>query len=213
MRTEITQLDRYLESLHPHQSPELQRIAATLKEDGKWGINIGIVEGLIIQWLMKSHKVKRVLEIGTQYGYSTQWMLEALPLDGKIITIEKDPDHHLKAQSLIADPRVQFMVGDAQNILAELENEAPFDFVFIDANKKAYPTYLKFAEKYLRSGGFLAGDNSLLFGHVLNEQPSEDINKNMWGAMRDFNKNIFSNSNFVPCFIPTPEGLTLALKV
>lgn len=213
MRTEITQLDHYLESLHPQLSPHLMHIASALKADGKWGINIGLMEGLILQWLIKSHKVKRILEIGTQYGYSTQWMLEALPADGKIITLEKDPEHHKKAQTLITDSRVQFMVGDAVAILSELESEAPFDFIFIDANKKAYPTYLKYAEKYLKPGGFLAGDNTLLFGHVVKSEPDKDTPKEMWSAMREFNQSIFSNKSFAPCLLPTPEGLTLALKL
>jgi predicted O-methyltransferase YrrM len=213
MRKEITDLDRYLESLHTSCSQVLPTIEKALKEDGKWGINIGLMEGLILQWLIKSHKVVKILEIGTQYGYSTQWMLEALPPSGQIITLEKDPGHYAKARSFITDSRVEFKLGDAEQILPQLEKQAPFDFIFIDANKKSYPFYLKWAEKYLRSGGFLAGDNSLLFGHALKNTPDEDTPVELWTAMREFNKSIFTNKNFIPCFIPTPEGLTLACKV
>jgi predicted O-methyltransferase YrrM len=213
MRKEITDLDRYLENLHPSTSSILPLIEKALKEDGKWGINIGLLEGLILQFLIKSHRVAKILEIGTQYGYSTQWMLEALPENGQIITLEKDPGHHAKAQSLIKDPRVTFKLGDAQEILPQLENLAPFDFVFIDANKKSYPHYLHWAEKYLKSGGLLVGDNTLLFGHVLKDQADDKTPTELWKAMREFNRAIFENKNFVPCFIPTTEGLTLACKV
>jgi predicted O-methyltransferase YrrM len=213
MRKEITEFDRYLESLHQHSSVHLKVIEEALKEDGKWGINIGLVEGLIIQWMIKSQKVSKVLEIGTQYGYSTQWMLEALPQNGKIVTLEKDPAHHAKAQSLIKDPRVKFMLGDGKVLMPQLESEAPFDLIFIDANKKSYPIYLQWAEKLLKKGGLIIGDNTLLFGQVVKEKPDANTSEDLWAAMREFNKAIFSNPHFAPCFIPTSEGLTLAYKL
>lgn len=212
MRKEITDLDRYLESLRPQQSPVLRVIEENLKADGKWGINIGLMEGLILQWMIQSHKVQRILEIGTQYGYSTQWMVEALPSNGSLVTLEKDITHYEKARQFIKDERVEIIHGDAEKTLDSLASREPFDFVFIDANKKAYPTYLKYAERYVKKGGLIVGDNTLLFGHVVKDKPGDDISEELWKGMREFNASIFSNSNLVPCFLPTPEGLTVAYK-
>jgi predicted O-methyltransferase YrrM len=138
MRSSNDIIAQYVESLNAPRSKELLAIAERLKKDGKWGINIGAVEAAILQFLIKSHGVKNILEIGTQYGYSTQWMLEALPSDGTIVSLEKDPDHHQVAKTLITDERVTFLLGDAEVTLNQLNSKA-FDLIFIDANKKSYP--------------------------------------------------------------------------
>jgi len=212
MREAGDQIQKYVESLIPQKSSVRQKIADELVKDGKWGINIGSVEGAILQFLVRAFKVKKILEIGTQYGYSTQWMLEALPADGSIVTLEKDPAHHAKARSLVQDARVEFLLGDAVEVLPTVAARAPFDLVFIDANKKAYPEYLSWAEKFTKSGSLIVGDNTFLFGGVLQDTPPADGNAGLWRAMRDFNKNIFDNSQFVSCLIPTAEGLTVAMR-
>ena len=85
------------------------------------------------------HGAKKILEIGTLGGYSTIWMARALPADGKLVTIEYDPHHAKTAQSNIAraglGEMVDLRVGRALGVLPELTGEAPFDFVFIDADK------------------------------------------------------------------------------
>lgn len=212
MRVASDQIQSYVESLIPTQSSELKKIAEELKKDNKWGINIGSVEGALLHFFIKTYQVNRILEIGTQYGYSTQWMLEALPENGKIVTLEKDPAHFEKAKSLVVDQRVEFFVGDALEILPMLQKQEPFDLVFVDANKKAYPEYLNWAMKLTKKGSLIIGDNTFLFGSALMEAPPEDVNPGMWKAMRSFNKSIFSNDLLTSCIIPTGEGMTVAMR-
>lgn len=212
MRREDDLIQKYLSGLHSVKSPILEQISSELKADGKWGINIGAVEGHILQWLIKSHGISRIIEIGTQYGYSTQWMLEALPEDGIIYTIEKNRDHHKKAKTFITDKRVKFICGDAIKELSSIKQYGPFDMVFIDANKKAYPEYSMWAQENIKSGGMLVGDNSFLFGQVYQDEPNEKYGVDMWEAMRTFNRQLFEAKGWTTCIIPTSEGLTVAYK-
>ncbi len=201
---------KYIQNLKGELSPSLKKIGEQLVKDGKWGINIGATEGHILQFLIRSFKIKNILEIGTQYGYSTQWMLEVLPTDGTICTLEKDESHHAMAKSFIDDTRVKFMVGDAVELLKSL-NDQKFDLIFIDANKKAYPEYLDWALDHVATGGMIIGDNTFLFGQVYAQEPDpkkEDMRK----AMHSFNERLLRNPQFESCLLPTSEGLTIAIK-
>ncbi|MBY0384239.1 O-methyltransferase [bacterium] len=211
MRSSNDSIAQYVESLNAPRSATLVKIAEQLKKDSKWGINIGAVEAAVLQFLIKSHGIKSILEIGTQYGYSTQWMLEALPTDGRLISLEKDPSHHQMAKTLVTDSRVTFLLGDAEETLSSLDSQF-FDLIFIDANKKSYPDYLTWAESHVRSGGLIIGDNTFLFGQVYEPEPQSAQEKGRWKAMRQFNERLFKNPNFTTCLIPTSEGLTVAIK-
>ncbi|TKB57785.1 MAG: O-methyltransferase, partial [Mesorhizobium sp.] len=116
-----------------------------------------------------------VLEIGTLGGYSTIWMARALPVDGKVVTLELDPHHASVARSNferagISD-RVELRVGPALQSLAALgaENAGPFDFIFIDADKPNNPHYLSWAMRLSRPGTVIVCDNVIRDGAVVNE--------------------------------------------
>ncbi len=211
MRSSTDSISEYVKSLQKPLSESLLKIEARLRQDNKWGINIGAVEGQILQFLIKTYQLKNILEIGTQYGYSTQWMLEALPDDGRLLSLEKDVEHHQMAKSFVTDLRAQFMLGDAVDLLQSL-NDKKYDLIFIDANKKAYPDYLKWAETHVSPGGLIIGDNTFLFGQVFQSAPEDSQKKGMWEAMRLFNQRLFQNPNFDTCILPTAEGLTVARR-
>ncbi len=205
------QITDYVQSLLPPKSATLLRMEEILKKDEKWGINIGAVEGHLLQFLIRSFQIENVLEIGTQYGYSTQWMLEALPAHGSMVTLEKDPEHFKVATSLIADARCRFELGDARELLQKKQNDI-FDLIFIDANKKAYPDYLAWAMEHVTSGGLIIGDNTFLFGQVFIGAQAEGSQRSLQSAMRQFNETLMKDPRFHACIIPTSEGLTVACK-
>lgn len=211
MRSSNDLISQYVESLQRPRSQVLQTIEKQLRQDDKWGINIGPVEGQILQFLIKTHRLRHVLEIGTQYGYSTQWMLEALPAQGTLISLEKDPEHHRLASSFVQDARARLLLGDARELLKTLDAQK-FDLIFIDANKKAYPEYLAWAESHVSSGGLIIGDNTFLFGDVFHSEAPEGSQRGLWQAMRLFNERLLQNPEFEACIVPTAEGLTVAVK-
>jgi predicted O-methyltransferase YrrM len=116
---------------------------------------------------------RRILEIGTLGGYSTIWLARALPPDGELVSLELDPKHaEVARQNLtragVAE-RVSIRVGRALDTLAALANEgvAPFDFVFIDADKQNIPEYFQRALALSRVGSVIVVDNVVRGGRVL----------------------------------------------
>lgn len=211
MRDKTNYVDNYLVELTGPVDPAMGRIEEQLKKDDLLGINIGVTEGVILSFLVKAFNVRSILEIGTQYGYSTLWLLKNLPSHGTLVSIEKDSKHFSQAQENIKDPRCTLMHGDAKTILIEELKTAKFDLIFIDANKKAYPEYLKYAKEHINEGGLIIGDNTFMLGSVFKETTASKVDKSLTEAMRLFNKEIFTDSRFTSCILPTGEGLTVAL--
>ena len=137
---------------------EEDNILLQIKEDAKKvnrPININPEDGKLLELLIKISNSKKILEIGTFYGYSTIWLARSIE-DGIIYTIEKDKDSYEKAeQNFIkanVNDKIKILKGTAEEILPILNEE--FDLIFIDAEKNHYLQYLDFAEKLLKKVGF-----------------------------------------------------------
>ena len=92
--------------------------------------------------------------------------------------------------------------------LPEIEAEAPFDLVFVDADKVSYPAYLAWAADHLREGGVLLADNAFGFGEI--HLPGGDEGRL---ALRKFNEQLAQGGRFRATMIPTAEGLAMGVKV
>ena len=95
--------DIYVNKLYANEDQGLTRLRARLMAAGRWGVNIGPMEGKILQLLIAMNHVKSIVEIGTLYGYSTVWMARALPPDGHLHTLEKDPQAAAEARRTFTD--------------------------------------------------------------------------------------------------------------
>lgn len=115
--------------------------------------------------LAKLVRPKRILEIGTLAGYSTLWLAKALEEGGKLITIEREEASYQKAISNFAFAKkegvIEPLLGDATQILSQMveRGEAPFDLVFIDADKGEYSEYIEPVIQLTRSNGVILCDN------------------------------------------------------
>jgi len=122
---------------------------------------IGRRKGRIIRDVVREHRPKRVLEVGTLVGYSAITMGTEMEEGSEIVTIEYDEDEALEARGNIAEAelrvRVEVIVGDALEIIPGLEGV--FDMVFLDAAKHQYLEYLIHAEGMLREGSVVVADN------------------------------------------------------
>jgi predicted O-methyltransferase YrrM len=208
--------DIYVEDLYAPEDAALKSVRVRLQQAGRWGVNIGAAEGKLLQVLIHMIGARKIVEIGALYGYSGAWMARALPADARLWTIERDPTAATEARKTFADcgvaEKVTLLEGDASEKLHELAKDAPFDMVFIDANKSAYPEYLAWAELNVRKGGLIVADNTLLGGAVLaNEKPGA-MSAKQWNGMREFNKSIADSSRFASVLLPTVEGLTIAYR-
>jgi predicted O-methyltransferase YrrM len=145
-------------------------------------IDVTPLQGKFLEVLVRAIGAKRVLEIGTLGGYSTLWLARALPADGIVVTLEIEPRHAAIAQKNIEKAglaeRVDLRVAPAATTLAALaaEHVAPFDFIFIDADKAGYPEYLKWSLKLSRPGTLIVADNVVRDGKVVDpENPDPNI--------------------------------------
>jgi predicted O-methyltransferase YrrM len=128
--------------------------------------------GVFYNILLKTHKPKKILEIGTSFGYSTLWFADAIiGKNSKIITIEQNPKKINLAQKNFSKAGVSQMIeikaGMAQDVLLELKKSLRsnpknyFDFVFIDADKEEYSFYFDICLSMLKKDGIIAADNIL----------------------------------------------------
>ncbi len=193
------------------------RVIAEMRSQGLPPINIGPLEGRLLEFLARSCGARKAVEIGTLGGYSAMWISRGLPAHGRLYTLEIDPKHAEVAETCLADAglskKVNVMLGDAQDSLKKLEKLGPFDFCFIDADKVGYPKYLRWAARNLRPGGIVVADNAYLFGklHLRPEDAGED--GPAVRAMRDFLRLLSDESEFSSCaMIPTGEGMAVAVK-
>lgn len=167
-----TAVDRYLCDTLVPSDPALDAALSASAEAGLPAINVSPNQGKLLHLLARIHGARRILEIGTLGGYSTIWLARALPADGTVTTLELDPGYAALARNNLERAGVAgcvtVRVGDAAASLAALaaEQAAPFDFVFIDANKDGNPDYLRLALGLSRPGTVIVCDNVVREGRV-----------------------------------------------
>ena len=137
--------------------------------------DVSAVQGKFLALLVKLTSAKRVLEIGSHGGYSTIWMEREFQPEGCITSIELDPMRAKIAfencKAAGCSDKVDIRVGAASEVLPELH--APFDLIFIDADKPNNPVYLEWALKLARPGSVIIGDNVVRGGAVIEKNSTD----------------------------------------
>lgn len=175
-------------------------------------ISLSAIEASLLSFFVKINRCEKFIEIGTLTGYSALWILEGLSPQGSLWTFEKDLKHsQLAKENLRHDPRANVIEGDAEEHLPKIASHGPFDGIFIDGNKAAYPKYLDWSIKNLRPGGIVIADNILLGGRVMGLDDPRFSEKQTI-AMQAFNTKLTDKSLFNSILIPTTEGLILGIK-
>ncbi|MDN5247555.1 MAG: O-methyltransferase [Wolbachia endosymbiont of Tyrophagus putrescentiae] len=214
MRNNISIKLQYIRNLFAKEHKKIEKLCVFGE---KRNIQVGPEEGKLLSLFIKIHKIKSVVEIGTLYGYSSICMARALPEDGHVYTIECNPKHAEIAQKnfsiLNLSNKITLMEGDALEKLDELSSHAPFDMIFIDADKGGYCNYLDWAELHVKQDGLIIADNTLLFDTVFLESAPEGVSERSWRVMREFNNRLSDEKKYCSMLIPTGEGMTIALKL
>lgn len=168
-----TAVDDYINEHLLAPDAALEAAIAASEAAGLPKIAVTPTQGKLLELLARIHKARRILELGTLGGYSTIWLARALPDDGHLLTLERDPRYAEVARANIAnaglDRLVEIRVGAALQIMPELhaEDERPFDLIFIDADKQNYPGYLEWSLKLSRVGTVIVGDNVVRAGAII----------------------------------------------
>ena len=214
-RTHKSKKTLYLDKVFGFEDILLKKIKKATKEEGVERMQISAHEARILQFLVQISKAEKVVEIGTLYAYSTLHIAKALPEKGKVFTLDISSERHKKSQDILKNSKdgkkIKWITGPALEGLKSIEKSAPFDMVFIDADKEAYMKYLLWTEKHLRPGGLVAADNTFLFGAVYGEA-TRPIRPKAVKIMREFNKRISNSSYWKGILIPTEEGLSVGIK-
>lgn len=164
-------VDHYIvDSLIP-EDPVLESALKSNHAAGLPGIDVSPAQGALLNLLVRISRARTILEIGTLGGYSTIWLGRGLPDGGKLISLEYNEKHAEVARANIARAGLSEMVevrrGRALDLLPALEAEAPFDFIFIDADKPSNREYLEWSIKLGRPGTIVIVDNVIRDGEVI----------------------------------------------
>lgn len=213
----VESIDRYIENLFAAEDAALAQNSEDAAAAGMPAIQVSANEGKLLYLIAKITGARRVLEIGTLAGYSTTWLARALPAGGSLLSLERDPLHAEVAQRNLERAgvagKVRICVGVAADSLNELvlNREAPFDLIFIDADKTGYVKYLEFALKLSRLGTVILADNVIRSGNVLLDDPLDATDR---GA-RDYNAAIAADprldSLILPIVRPRIDGLAISV--
>ena len=206
--------NQYIGDLFAGEDDTLRQTRDHMAASGLPSIQVSSSQGKLLHLLVKMCQARRILEIGTLGGYSATWLARALPADGHLVSLELDTRHAEVARHNVARAglagKVDIRVGPAGAALAQLAdaNSAPFDLVFIDADKDGYVEYLERSLPLLRTGGWLLADNTLPTA-VLDEQATS-------GAKR-YNAAVAAHPELDSIVIPLLrdggiDGLTISIK-
>ncbi len=192
--------------------PFLEALASDLVATLEFpGMMVGRLEGRYLEMLTFALGARSVLEIGTFGGYSALSMAAGLAPDGRITSCEISPVHaEFARRHIAASPyaeRIEVVVGPAIETIATLAG--PFDLVFIDADKAAYPDYFEAVLPKLSPRGLIAADNTLWSGRILDPTDQSDDTV----ALRRFNDALAVDPRVVVVQTTVRDGVTLIRRV
>jgi predicted O-methyltransferase YrrM len=204
-------IERYLSGLNRAGDTVLDAIA-------REGSSLPLVDaevGALLRVLALSVGARKILEIGTAIGYSGIWLAGALPDDGLLITMEKDPERARQAKENFARAglasRVNVMTGDAQLLVNKVAG--PFDLIFQDGPKPLYNTLLDRLVSLLRPGGLLVTDNVLWDGEIVPgfvETPTK--NHEDTRAIIEYNQRLNAHPDLLTATVPLRDGVAISVK-
>lgn len=171
----------------------------------------GSVQGELLRILVGATGAERVLEIGSFTGYSAACMALGMSGGGHIDALEiNDELEPLMREGWlragVAD-RITLHIGDAREILPGLEG--PYDFVFIDANKREYSSYLDLVYGKVRKGGLIVADDVLWDGKVYADPLPRDAQTK---GLLSFNDKVVSDPGLEVVMLPLRDGLSIIRK-
>ncbi|MFF0215418.1 O-methyltransferase [Streptomyces vinaceus] len=211
-----TAVDDYFDGLLVEEDEALVAANADAEAAGLPAHQVAPNQGKLLHLLARIRGARTVLEIGTLGGYSTIWLARALPAGGRLVTLEVDPHCADVAEANIARAGLADVVdvrrGPALELLPRLTDLAPFDLVFIDADKPSNPDYLKWALELTGPGSVIIGDNVVRDGAVVDPDSTDPRVQ----GVRRFTELIAEHPNLTATALQTVgskgyDGLVMAL--
>lgn len=209
-----TEIQEYANRYTSSQSALLEELLQkTYGERADKSMLSGFYQGRVLSMISHLVKPRRILEIGTYVGFSALCFAEGLTDDGKIITLDVQPETNAIARSFFARSefadKIDARLGNAVEIIPTLDET--FDLVFIDADKPNYANYFDLVFPKLRVGGIIAADNVLWSGHVLQAEKGLDDDESTV-ALHNFNQKILADERVSNVLMTIRDGLMIIRK-
>lgn len=202
-------VEKYMENLLDNRSPVLKEI-----EDYARSVKFPIIEplvGSLINHYAKMLQAKKILELGSGFGYSALWFSEGMDELTEIICTDFKEENKKRAEKYFKKAkiktRIDFRFGDALEILNTIEGE--IDIIFNDIEKEDYPEAFKKAIPKLRKGGLLITDNTLWYGKVAKKRKKDYQTE----GSREYNRLAFTDKRVSSVILPLRDGITVSLKL
>jgi predicted O-methyltransferase YrrM len=174
-----TAVDQYLVEQLVLADPALEAAREANAAAGLPAIDVSPVQGKLLHLLARMQRAERILEVGTLGGYSTIWLARALPPQGRLVTLEFEAKHAAVARENLQRAglasQVEMRQGPASTSLEQLHSEgaAPFDMIFVDADKRNNPVYLEWSLRLSRLGTLIVVDNVVRDGAVIDAESKD----------------------------------------
>jgi|TARA_B100001971_G_C18243298_1_gene572398 predicted O-methyltransferase YrrM len=177
-------------------------------------MQISISQCHFLHLLVKTSKIKKILEIGTFTGLSTLTMSLALPDDGSIVTLDKNQKTNEIAVNFFRkaaqENKINTIIKPALESLKDLkDSKQKFDFVFIDADKENNKNYYNQSLDLIDKDGLIIIDNVLWHGEVTDKTKQDKLTV----GIREFNSYVNSDKRVENLIIPVGDGLTICRKL
>ena len=175
-------------------------------------LQISILQANFLQFLIKAHKFKSCLEVGTFTGYSSLSMALSLPKNGKVYAIDKDIKTNKIALNFFKEAKVNNKIfietNNGINALRKLvKSKKKFDLILIDADKESYIKYFNYAVQLISKRGIILIDNTLWKGEVLNQNANDKLTL----KIKKFNEYI-KKKRINKYILPLGDGFTICWK-
>lgn len=175
-------------------------------------LQISILQANFLQFLIKAHKFKSCLEVGTFTGYSSLSMALSLPNNGKVYAIDKDIKTNKIALNFFKEAKVNNKIfietNNGINALKKLvKSKKKFDLILIDADKESYIKYFNYAVQLISKRGIILIDNTLWKGEVLNQNANDKLTL----KIKKFNEYI-KKKRINKYILPLGDGFTICWK-
>jgi caffeoyl-CoA O-methyltransferase len=203
-------IDRYLDSLLPEREPWFLEMEKMAEEQDFPAV--GPQVGMLLEILARSINAKRIMELGSGFGYSGLWFARALPPDGYLLLSDfKESNKHIAEENFKRAGKssiMAFRVGDALTLLEQ--EKGPYDLIFNDVDKELYPQVIEPVHRLLRLGGLFVTDNTLWYGKVT-ENP--DPNDKVTHFVQEFNNRLRVHKGFLTTLLPLRDGISVSIKI
>lgn len=199
----------YLERTIAPPYAQMERVEREVRAEGQPAV--GRQTGSLLRALALARGATRVLEVGTNLGYSGLWLCAGLAPGGAFEGIEIDARLAARAEATLREAtaaglRATVHVGAALDVLPRLP-AASYDLVFLDAVKAEYPRYLDHALRLLRPRGIVAADNMFWSGRAWDERAQDADTR----GVREYTRRVFAEPRLASTIVPVEDGLAVSI--